>query len=479
MPTVRETAQLCSHTMKTANPLPAGWQKITTSADHELEGGTLGYYGVAYVHEATAEDKRQEVVVVHRGTKLKRQEDKESVFKSSGDGVCNLANDGSIAFQSIPLDTKKALAFARIVAENYADKPDYRLLQLGHSLGGVHAHVCGYVLEQPVIVLDVPGIAEALRSYITANGLPEKLEQLNQHYAFQGQPNIVNNIHTQVGNVYQRVVNITDNEGQDLLKATPKEHHLSRLKEFMGDELPDPTLVGVYPYDGFVLLKKGDQLPELLPVAPLQPELPTYNAVGGRYIIDENQGALSLVRKFGAAHAFLLLEGMMHGKRHMLEIHLVIKEGTENKAVPKADIIFWAIDIDRLKKLAAGCYHTSWAVTPEQIRALEMIVVEEQGRANRGEIDYFLPGKAPAAGFFGASLQQSRSEALREWSTQHKKGSVSDYLLRSGHNCYSWAASVVRAVGLNPPTSFVETFIKDPRRTIVGDAEPTTKCLVM
>ena len=476
MPTLRESVQLCIHTMNNASSLPTGWRLMVTSAQHQLEGGTLGYHGVAYIHEGTATDPRQEVVVVHRGTKLKRIEDKETVLKASGDGICNLANDGSIAFQRIPIDTEKALAFAKVITNEYSEKPAYRLLQLGHSLGGVHAHVCGYVLEQPVIALDVPGIGEALHQAISTKQLTEKPEQLNQHYTFLSQPNIVNSIHTQIGNVHQRIVAITDNASKDLLKATPKKHKLSSLLDFITDDLPDPTVARSEFYEGFVLLNRADRSPK--ETLSVERGRHVYNVFGGHYFIHEEQGVLSLVRKFNAAHAFLVLESIMHSQRHLLEIHLVIKNGTENTPIPKADILFRNISVDRLKALAAGCHHASWAVTPEQMRALELIVVAEMSRSHRNEIDYFLAGNAPAAGFFGASLQQSKSEALREWSVQNKKSSVSDYLLGSGHNCYSWAKAVVQALGLNPPTSFVEAFIKDPRLTI-GEEEPNTTCSLL
>jgi len=210
--------------------------------------------------------------------------------------------------------------------------------------------------------------------------------------------------------------------------------------------------------------------------------------IAGRDLISENQGALSLVRKFGAQHAYLVLERLKEGgQRYTVDAHLVIKQGTEDAPRPLGDIVYREITLVDLMKLSEGCHSVTWGVSEDQMETFEKIIEDQQTRAAENKIEYLVFGKAAAAGLFGVSLQQSHSEALEAWSVANKKGSVSDYLLRKGHNCYSWALSVVLNIGgLNPPhEGFLKCVVRAPHGVIEGtkdgDAEePTTgfRCIL-
>ena len=87
-------------------------------------------------------------------------------------------------------------------------------------------------------------------------------------------------------------------------------------------------------------------------------------------------------------------------------------------------------------------------------------------------------------GLLGSCLQAAQSTAIREWSAQHTKGSVSDYLFRHGHNCYGWAQAAVMQIAIQPLKAWAECFIKAPHPTVKGNkngdqVEPNTKCVMM
>lgn len=213
----------------------------------------------------------------------------------------------------------------------------------------------------------------------------------------------------------------------------------------------------------------------------------TRNLINPSHFISERQGALSLVRKLGADHAYLVLERLNRdGKRCIVDAHLVIKKGTEKQPRPLGHVIYRAITLGDLMKLSMDCHSVTWGVSEDQMETFDEIVKAQQKQAAEDKIEYVVFGKAAAAGSSGASLEQFHSKVLKDWSVAHKKGSVSDYLLRKGHNCFSWAVAVVLNVGgLKPPQEgFSKCVVRKPysavKGTKDGDADqPTTKCLTM
>lgn len=205
------------------------------------------------------------------------------------------------------------------------------------------------------------------------------------------------------------------------------------------------------------------------------------NIIGGRHRISPRSGALSLVRKFDQAHAYLILEQYEGDERVISDMHLVIKRETEKLPNKKADIVHRELDVDDLLELGKkGLHSITWSVTQDQMKQLAELLKQEKKRVANNEIDYHVVGNALAAGLFGASLQAAQSESVRLWSVEHQKGSVSEYLLRRGHNCYSWAQGMAMNIGVNPPTIWNELIAKDPRKVLNKGAvegeqpEPTT-----
>lgn len=193
------------------------------------------------------------------------------------------------------------------------------------------------------------------------------------------------------------------------------------------------------------------------------------NIIGGRHLIGSQLGALSLVRKLNEAHAYLILEQYHNGEFFFNKMHLVIKRGTEESANKKADVLQRSLTLDEVLKLQSqGLYSVTWSVTQQQIQQLMTLFEQEIKRVANNEIDYHTVGNASTAGLFGASLQAAQSESLRLWSIAHHKGSASEYLLRRGHNCYSWTQAMAVAIGVNPPTHWHEFFAKDPRKVLNG-----------
>lgn len=212
------------------------------------------------------------------------------------------------------------------------------------------------------------------------------------------------------------------------------------------------------------------------------------NMIGGNHLLSEEYGALSLVRKFGAAHAYLVLERVNEGERLTVDVHLVVKHGTEDLPNQKGEIVYREIGFQMLYDLSQGCHSVTWSIDTKQMEAFERLVKQEKKRADQDEIGYCVVGYAKGAGLFGSSLEQLKSESIKEWSIQHSHSSASEFLLKREHNCYSWAQAMVINLGFSPPTKWSECFAKDPRRVIEGardgDAseEPSTgggKCLVM
>lgn len=204
------------------------------------------------------------------------------------------------------------------------------------------------------------------------------------------------------------------------------------------------------------------------------------NLIGGKHLVDNELGVLSLVRKFNAAHAYLILEYQRDEQLCVDDIHLVVKRGTENNHPPKADIVHRKnLTIDQLNEVVGNCYSVSWAVTQSEMARLRSLVVREQVRVADNAIDYHIVGNAPAAGLVGQSLQVAQSEAIREWSLQNSSGMASEYLLVNGHNCYSWAQAMVMSLGLPAPTIWSECFVKDPRKTLMEEPETHSRCSVM
>ena len=198
--------------------------------------------------------------------------------------------------------------------------------------------------------------------------------------------------------------------------------------------------------------------------------------VGGSHVISNDLWALSLIRREGKHHAYLILEGVdKDGERVMQEVHFHIKEGTDGK---KGEVTFGDMPIGKLRKVGEKCNSYTWHLTQEQVEKFNSIIISEQKR----DYDYVHFGKTKTGGLLGDSLESSGSKQSKQ-SLENKSGGSScmDALLRKGHNCLSWAKAVVQALELRTPTSWVSLMVVAPKHELQGthDGNAPKRCILI
>ena len=112
----------------------------------------------------------------------------------------------------------------------------FKYIQIGHSLGGFHAHICGYICDLPVIAFDPPGWLESLLHY---EGGRINAEKLNRHYSFLSESNPVNQTNTQAGNIFQLPLVSSSIANSGGITAHKIEFILSRISDYSGDPTQD------------------------------------------------------------------------------------------------------------------------------------------------------------------------------------------------------------------------------------------------
>ncbi len=232
------------------------------------------------------------------------------------------------------------------------------------------------------------------------------------------------------------------------------------------------------------------------------------NIIGGKHIISEDNWALSLVRRLGKEHAFLIIEGVDNGTRYTFDAHLVVKDGSNNT---KADIIYSEVEVDKLLHVGEKCHSITWNISRAQAVALRALIEAEKARADEGRINYVMLGGSKAGGIFAASLDTSGLDGVitaSQASVEDKRRLVEqaidelsetargkyqefklkasymslecvDLLLREGHNCCSWAVVMIQAIQIKyNPGLFKTLVIVNPSSLVqgntAGDEEPTS-----
>ncbi|MCD8499801.1 MAG: hypothetical protein LRY43_01485 [Gammaproteobacteria bacterium] len=148
-----------------------------------------GYYGKVYIDR-----EHQEILFVHRSTTIdnKIQPHENSSFVAAA----NLVSDSAIYLNVLPQASQVALKFVKkqlsILSRAHVG---YASIQIGHSLGGFHAHICGYTLKHRVIAIDPPGCAEILIKLKT----PFDHQQCEQHHSLFVRRNQINETNSHVG----------------------------------------------------------------------------------------------------------------------------------------------------------------------------------------------------------------------------------------------------------------------------------------
>ncbi len=218
--------------------------------------------------------------------------------------------------------------------------------------------------------------------------------------------------------------------------------------------------------------------------------------VGGDHRIDDDLWAVSLVRRLGEEHAFLLLEGISDARRFAIKIDLKCKPDSNNT---KAEIVSREINIAELIHLGSNCHSITWTIDPKQRKDLLDLVEAEKLRGEAGLINYIMlgnskvsgsvAGSAEASGLYAslnasqASVQEKRvnidkhlrlmpEQSAGRWRLLARYISVesADMLLRHGHNCYSWSVQIIKAIGLEYKESvFKKLIICNPVPAIEGN----------
>jgi len=199
--------------------------------------------------------------------------------------------------------------------------------------------------------------------------------------------------------------------------------------------------------------------------------------IGGTHILDDEFGAISLVRRLGQEHSFLVLERFEEGAIRSKVAHLTYKpETNETKAI----ILYNHMSNAKLTETAAKCHSITWQISKAQMEAFEKLMEVEVARGAAGEINYVMLGKAKVGRVINASVDASLPEASVDASkasiiekrqqleekvaklSEKTQGQFSkllpmfefftisflEMLLREGDNCVTWSISVLESIGI-------------------------------
>jgi predicted esterase YcpF (UPF0227 family) len=206
------------------------------SDSHDFEPGdsssSFGYFGKVYLNHVD-----REIIFVHRSTTLNKPQQHEC---SSFVALANISSDVAIYSQVLPTSTTIALNFVKKQLEALLrEYSDYTCVHVGHSLGGFHAHVCGYLLKHRVIAIDPPGAKEVITQ------LDNELDtaQCAQHYNFFMMKNLINKTNNHVGKLayhtYQDKESISSFEE---CTRTLETHSLDFFMAHIPKDAPDPMI---------------------------------------------------------------------------------------------------------------------------------------------------------------------------------------------------------------------------------------------
>ncbi len=194
---------------------------------------SLGYFGKIYLDHS-----HQEILFVHRSTTINGQTQPHE--NSSIVATSNILSDTSIYFQRLPQESLLALRFVekhyRELIKNY---PTYSCVHIGHSLGGFHAHYCGYSFRQRVVAIDSPGAREVIKQQFSVLDAA----QCQTHITICLQRNLINETNQHVGRLAFRSYDErwsgipSISESSDTLRT----HSLKLFMEHIPEDAADPN----------------------------------------------------------------------------------------------------------------------------------------------------------------------------------------------------------------------------------------------
>ncbi len=229
-----------------------GWQWVYDSNAEIFEtkfpsNHKLGYRGLCFIRDVGPGEK--EVVIAHRGELL-------------GDRH-NLFSDFQAGRGELPRDSQVALSFSNhCLSQLDTDVTTItRATHIGHSLGGVHAHVCAHARGESAIGLDHKGVAEIL-SHIKSG---PSAEQRSHHLSLLSEANAENVQGTHYGLVWQKIKPEESLEPTRQLGSNIVSHQLSFLQGHLpktDEDVLDPT---ANPPSGFKVLRRELRCSEAAP----------------------------------------------------------------------------------------------------------------------------------------------------------------------------------------------------------------------
>lgn len=187
---------------------------------------------------------------------------------------------------------------------------------------------------------------------------------------------------------------------------------------------------------------------------------PSKVSVNAREEISQERWIVAMVRRRGAEHAFLLIEGIdndgiwrlfradlfIDGDKPLFTASRMALSGTALIRLVEADL-------NHLVELEnkGGWYEQSWPVTQHQ--ALD--IMQKIEKSSTEDIKYALPGD-------GSIYRGSRGS-----------GKV--------HNCATWCSEQLRSIGLEVHGSWTDQFVVRPSDLVPGDSaeEKPSMCMMM
>lgn len=232
------------------------------------------------------------------------------------------------------------------------------------------------------------------------------------------------------------------------------------------------------------------------------------NVIGGKQVLTSTVGAISIVRRLGADHCFLVIEGLNNeGKRVMKEAHLgwptvrdamgnvVLERGHPKKDKTRTQIYYFDVTLTQLQELGENCVYKTWPINVEQKKRLEAKIVQDTKLAAEGRIAYVMFGKTRTGGSSGASSDavgagdSKQASIEKNHSLLESKGSSASSVhesvnasLQRGHSCVSWARGAAEVtLGAIDATELLATpfFINRPTDLLPDPGPTTEKCVLM
>ena len=222
---------ILAKSMRENVPLPGSISFYLDNSD-DSSLSAFGYFGKIYL-----DHEHKEIMFVHRSTTVDGQI--QTHENSSIVGSSNLANDSSIYFQVLPRETVIALRFVTQHCQKLMKTyPTYSCVHIGHSLGGFHAHYCGYSLKHRVIAIDPPGAKEV----IMREFFPLEQAQCENHISVFIKRNLINETNRHLGRLAYCLYDVewSGQVGVEESINTLKTHSLELFMEHISATALDP-----------------------------------------------------------------------------------------------------------------------------------------------------------------------------------------------------------------------------------------------